>query len=211
MGSVQVQWLARLSDERRRRLTAYAELVLRYQRVTNLTGARTVEAFLLRHVHDAVRLREALPVAEGQSLLDVGSGAGLPGIPLAIAAPDLKVTLVERRLKRITFLRLVVSEIGLRNVRVIGTDLASPAARDHIQPHDLVVGQAVTQRDQFLRLVEAFVAPKGWVMLPQNEGQEESTAPPPQPFEALEAALLPRIDGRSPQRVLRFCKIVDAP
>jgi 16S rRNA (guanine527-N7)-methyltransferase len=72
-----------------------------------------------RHIEDALRGVAALPVGT-RSLCDLGSGAGLPGVPIAIARPDIDVTLAERRRARRAFLELVVDEVGLRNVTVCG-------------------------------------------------------------------------------------------
>lgn len=100
-----------------RRLNAYIELLLRANERMNLTRIQTREEAEVRHVGDALTL---LPlIASGrQRLADVGSGGGVPGIPLAIARPDLRVTLIESTRKKAAFLRDAIHELSLENVEV---------------------------------------------------------------------------------------------
>lgn len=94
---------------------AYAEILATIAVERGLIGPREVPRLWERHLLNCVALQEL--VAEGDRLVDVGSGAGLPGIPLAIARPDLQVTLVEPLLRRVTFLVETVASLGL-NVTV---------------------------------------------------------------------------------------------
>ena len=93
-------------------LTAYLELLAQWNRVFNLTGIRSREALVQRHVVESLTLG---PLLRGGRVADVGTGAGLPGIPLAITAPEREFTLIESRAKRVRFLRHVVSMLGLDN------------------------------------------------------------------------------------------------
>ncbi len=98
------------------KLLAYVELLERWNKAYNLTAVRDPEQMVSRHLLDSLAL---LPWLTGDSLLDIGSGAGLPGVPLAIARPDLEVTLLDSLGKRCRFLRQVRRELGLKNVRVV--------------------------------------------------------------------------------------------
>jgi len=98
------------------RLFAFAELLSRWNRVYNLSGAGSLDAIVTHHLLDSLAV---LPHVGGSRLIDVGTGAGLPGLPLAIACPGLAVTLLDASAKRIRFVRQAVIELGLGEVQVI--------------------------------------------------------------------------------------------
>ena len=123
------------------RLEAYERLVRRWNPRGNLVSRRDLERLRQRHVLDSLSL---LPWWRG-SLADVGSGAGFPGVPLAIARPEASVTLIERSERKVRFLNQVVIELGLPNVDVIETDLGHrrrPRSLDG-RVFDTVTGRAV--------------------------------------------------------------------
>jgi 16S rRNA (guanine527-N7)-methyltransferase len=97
------------------KLLAYLDLLAKWNRTYNLTAVRDPEDMVSRHLLDSLA---ALPFVQGQSLADLGSGAGLPGIPLAIARPDIAVTLVESNGKKARFLREAIRSLPLANVTV---------------------------------------------------------------------------------------------
>ena len=99
----------------RERLLAYVELVGKWQRIANLTGARHQRRFVSEQLVDCLAV---VPALERGSIVDVGSGAGLPGLVLAILRPDVVVTLVEPRAKRARFLTQAALELGLERVDV---------------------------------------------------------------------------------------------
>ncbi len=105
------QVAAKLFGDRLALARAYAEILSSIAVERGLIGPREVPRLWGRHLLNCVVLQEL--VAEGDSLVDVGSGAGLPGIPLAIARPDLQVTLVEPLLRRATFLVETIAALGL--------------------------------------------------------------------------------------------------
>lgn len=96
-------------------LQAYAALLAKWSRVYNLTAIREPDRIVTHHLLDSLAV---LPFVEGPRLADIGAGAGLPGIPLAIAAPALRVTLVESNDKKCAFLAQARAELGLGNVTV---------------------------------------------------------------------------------------------
>ena len=105
--------------EVRERLLAYTEEVLRWGRRINLTGVTRAEDFITGHVLDAVAVLPHLGINPGDAWADVGTGAGLPGIPLALLTPESQWTLVEPRAKRWTFLVHAAHHLGLANVQVL--------------------------------------------------------------------------------------------
>ena len=103
-----------LSDEAVQQLLAYVSLLQKWNKTHNLTAVRDEEMLSL-HLLDSLAI---LPMLSGKRVLDVGSGGGLPGIPLAIASPDMTFTLVDSNRKKTSFLRQVVLELQLPNVLV---------------------------------------------------------------------------------------------
>ncbi|QQS54184.1 MAG: 16S rRNA (guanine(527)-N(7))-methyltransferase RsmG [Candidatus Competibacteraceae bacterium] len=98
------------------RLAVFLSLLERWNRAYNLTAVRDPEAMVVRHVLDSLSI---LPWLEGMRVLDVGSGAGLPGIPLAIVRPDCEFVLLDSNGKRTRFMNQVVAELKLANVSVV--------------------------------------------------------------------------------------------
>ncbi|MDU0479525.1 16S rRNA (guanine(527)-N(7))-methyltransferase RsmG [Staphylococcus chromogenes] len=102
--------------------------------VRGFIGPREVPRLWERHILNCAVLAEAIPA--GASVADIGSGAGLPGIPLAIARPDLKITLIEPLLKRSVYLGEVKEALGLSNVTVIRGRAEEKAVREEVAPVD---------------------------------------------------------------------------
>lgn len=104
-------------------------------------GPREVPRLWERHLINCAVVAEVMP--QGATLIDVGSGAGLPGIPLAIARPDLKITLIEPLLKRSTYLNEVVDLLGLDNVTVIRGRAEEGSVKKAVKGADIVTSRAV--------------------------------------------------------------------
>ncbi|TRX60429.1 MULTISPECIES: 16S rRNA (guanine(527)-N(7))-methyltransferase RsmG [Corynebacterium] len=104
-------------------------------------GPREVPRLWERHLINCAVVAEVMP--QNATLIDVGSGAGLPGIPLAIARPDLKITLIEPLLKRSTYLNEVVDLLGLDNVTVIRGRAEEGPVKKQVQGADIVTSRAV--------------------------------------------------------------------
>jgi 16S rRNA (guanine527-N7)-methyltransferase len=95
----------------------YLLLIEKWNKIHNLTAIRNLQDMLYQHVMDSLAV---LPYINGPQIIDVGSGAGLPGMPIALARPDWQVSLVESNQKKASFLQQVKIELALRNVEVIG-------------------------------------------------------------------------------------------
>ena len=106
----------------RARLDAFGGLLRRWNRVYNLVGRRDIEHLESRHIQDSLTL---VPWIRGTRIADAGSGAGFPGVPLAIVGGDWTVTLVERSARKARFLRQVLIELALENATVVEEDVHS--------------------------------------------------------------------------------------
>ncbi|MCB2427073.1 16S rRNA (guanine(527)-N(7))-methyltransferase RsmG [Methylophaga pinxianii] len=105
-----------LSEEQHTLLLDYLALLHKWNKVYNLTSVRDPQTMLTRHIMDSLSL---IPYLQCNNLLDVGSGAGLPGIPLAICFPQMAVTLLDSNIKKTRFLQQVKAELKLNNVTVV--------------------------------------------------------------------------------------------
>ena len=174
-------------------LLRLAALLERWAQRINLSSHRDVEAIVGRLILDAAALARCLPPASG--LVDLGSGAGFPGLPIAVLRPECAVLLVEAREKRHHFQRAAVRELGLRNVDA----LCGRAEQLEVQPRELAIGQAMAKPAQALRWLKPWVRIGGWLALPGGE------APPqvdPQPDVSLERIAEYLVPGGGPRRTL---------
>ena len=108
----------------------YSELLLTWNERMNLTALTAPEDVAVKHIVDSLSAYDAPLFARAKSLIDVGTGAGLPGIPLAIYAPEIEVTLMDALQKRVRFLTEVIEQLGLKNVVCVHAR-AEAAARMH--------------------------------------------------------------------------------
>jgi len=150
---------------------AYAHRLATDGVVRGLIGPRESPRLWERHILNCAVVTEAVP--EGAQVCDIGSGAGLPGIPMALARPDLRVTLVEPLLRRTTFLEEVVADLGLENVEVVrGRAEDLHGARTF----DVVTSRAVAPLPKLLRWSLPLVRPGGLVLAMKASSATEEVA-----------------------------------
>jgi 16S rRNA (guanine527-N7)-methyltransferase len=106
----------RLTQEQQSRLLAFIALLVKWNRVYNLTSVRNAQDMLIRHIIDSLSI---LPYVQGVRIIDVGAGAGLPGIPLAIAKPECRFVLLDSNRKKTRFMQQAKTELSLGNVEVV--------------------------------------------------------------------------------------------
>lgn len=128
---------------------AYHHLLATDGIVRGLIGPREVPRLWDRHVLNCAVIEEAIP--EASYVVDIGSGAGLPGLALAIARPDLRICLVEPLLRRATFLSDAVDSLGLENVRVVRGRAEEKAVRDQVGEADVVTSRAVAPLERLVK------------------------------------------------------------
>jgi 16S rRNA (guanine527-N7)-methyltransferase len=153
------------------KLLAYVALLDKWNHTYNLTAIRDPERMLTHHLLDALVTLAHLPQTRALRLIDVGSGGGLPGVPLAIVRPDWHITLLDSKQKKTTFLRQVAAELRLRHVAV-----ATSRVEDYAPevPFDVAISRAFAELAPFVagarhlvRLGGHLVAMKG--AYPQGE------------------------------------------
>ncbi len=145
-----------LSAEQEQKLLAYVALIAKWNKVYNLTAVREPEAMVTQHLLDSLAVLPHLGAAK--SLVDVGAGAGLPGIPLAIARPDLQVTLSDSNHKKTTFMQQACVELGLTNAKVVCERVERVQLPEKA---DAVISRAFSDLKEFARLAAHLLAPGG--------------------------------------------------
>lgn len=151
---------------------AYAEALATTGVERGLIGPREVPRLWDRHLLNCVALQELVP--DGLELADIGSGAGLPGLPLAIARPDLSVFLVEPLLRRVVWLREVVQALGLSNVEIIRG--RANAVAETGRTFDVVTARAVAPLTGLLELCLPLVRPGGELLAMKGDSASQELA-----------------------------------
>jgi 16S rRNA (guanine527-N7)-methyltransferase len=145
-----------LSPEIRQKLLDYVALVQKWNKVYNLTAVRDSDKMLTHHLLDSLAV---VPhIATVKTILDVGSGAGLPGIPLALALADTRVTLLDSNHKKAAFLNQALIELQLGNAEVVCERVEKYQQK---QLFDMVISRAFSDLPEFVALAGRLVAPGG--------------------------------------------------
>lgn len=143
-------------------LSKYTEIVRRWAQKVNLVSQEDLPAFSERHILPALALCHIVQALPHKWLLDVGSGAGLPGIPLAIALPLSEVTLIESRRRRANFLRHVVRTLRLTNVTVVCQRVEAWTPTHNF---DIIMSRAVTDLASLALMASHCLHPAGLLLV----------------------------------------------
>jgi len=131
-----------LNDNQLEQLNKYYELLVEWNEKFNLTNITDKEQVFLKHFYDSLTLSKVVDLKQEESLCDIGTGAGFPGLVLKIVFPNLRVILVDSLNKRIEFLKEVIKELKLDNIEVYH-DRAEEFAKSNIEKYDIVTARAV--------------------------------------------------------------------
>lgn len=148
----------------------YAEILAGAGVERGLIGPREVDRLWDRHLLNSAAIGELLP--QNARVADIGSGAGLPGIPLALARPDLRVTLIEPLLRRSDFLREVIEELEI-DVTVVRGRAEARAVREEVGEMDAVTSRAVASLDKVAKWSMPLLRPGGEMLAIKGERAEE--------------------------------------
>ena len=156
-----------ITEEQLNKLETYYEMLIEYNKVMNLTGITEKEEVYLKHFYDSLTINKIIDLKEVNTLCDLGSGAGFPGIVLKIVFPNIKITLVDSLNKRINFLNEVIAKLNLGNIEAIHSRIEDYSLL-HNEEYDVVTARAVAPINILLelgvRLVKVgkyFIAMKG--------------------------------------------------
>ena len=159
-----------VSPERQQSLSDYLALLAKWNKVYNLTAVRDPLEMVTLHLLDSLSV---LSYIDGKSLLDVGSGGGLPGIVLAICLPDLQVTTIDTVQKKAIFMRQVKGELGLGNLQVVNARVEEYEA----EPFELIISRAFSDLDLFMALSQHLLAEGGcWLAMKGVSPQQDLEA-----------------------------------
>lgn len=157
-----------VNDQQRTRLEAYAGLLRTRAIPLGLVSATDEHRLMERHIADSLRGAACLQ-PNARRVVDLGSGAGLPGIPLAVAEPDRALLLVERKARAVAFLELVVEELDLANVRVIPRPIESL----EVEEADACLARALAPLRRAWGLAASILAPTGCLVYWAGRGWSE--------------------------------------
>lgn len=174
-------WGLRITPEQTALMQAHFRLLLETNRHTNLTSITDPTDAAVKHYADSLALLawSAGVDTDGWSVLDIGTGAGLPAVALAVMRRDWRITAIEATRKKVEFVQRAVDELGIANLRVEHAHSREWATQDRF---DVVVARAVSKLAPFLRTAARFVSEHGWLVsykaqpLDENEHKDAQRA-----------------------------------
>lgn len=189
-----------LDESQRAKLLQYVALLDKWNKAYNLTAVRDPERMIGLHILDSLSVHSHLP--RGPTLIDVGTGAGLPGIPLAIARVDLQVSMLDAIAKKTTFVRQAAAELGLANATVLTerVEKYQPANQ-----YDVVISRAFAELKDFVDGAAHLCADSGRLLAMKGVHPHDEIARLPASFVVEEVIPLnvPSVEGQRHLVVIR--------
>lgn len=173
--SVLADWKITFSDLQQEQLTIYYEMLMEKNKVMNLTAIAEFEDVIEKHFLDSISIAQFIDMTKDVSLIDLGTGAGFPGLPLKIIFPNINITLADSLNKRILFLDEVIDALDLKNIRTVHGRAEELAMKpEHREQYDLCVSRAVANLSSLSEYCIPFVKLGGqFVSYKSNEIEEE--------------------------------------
>ena len=185
-----------LTEKQYEQFDKYYELLVEWNKVMNLTGITEYEEVNEKHFIDSLSIVKVIDVNKVNSVIDVGTGAGFPGIPLKIAFPHLKITLLDSLNKRIKYLNTVIEELGLEDIQTIHGRAEDFARKEeHREQYDLAVSRAVANLSTLSELCVPYVK-VGGMFIPYKSGEIED--------EVKEAQTAIKVLGGKQKEIVKF-------
>ncbi|EBB3949110.1 16S rRNA (guanine(527)-N(7))-methyltransferase RsmG, partial [Salmonella enterica subsp. enterica serovar Agona] len=176
-----------LTDHQKTLLAAYVDMLHKWNKAYNLTSVRDPNEMLVRHILDSIVVA---PYLQGQRFIDVGTGPGLPGIPLAIVLPDAHFTLLDSLGKRVRFLRQVQHELKLENITPVQSRVEAYPSEP---PFDGVISRAFASLNDMVSWCHHLPGEKGrfYALKGQLPGDEIASLPDNFSVESVEKLRVP--------------------
>ena len=160
-----------LSDLQVEKLLQYLDVLLKWNKVHNLCANATYDHMVAYHLLDSISVAGSID-CNGKNIIDVGTGAGLPGIPLAITTPSCNITLLDSKAKKIAFLNHVVNVLGLHNVRVQLSRVENYLPSEPNSEFDIVLSRAFASLTDFVKLSARLCSATGSLVAMKSDPDE---------------------------------------
>ena len=213
-----------LSDKQAGQFVTYYEMLVEKNKVMNLTAITDFSEVVDKHFVDSASIvmlgnnekskKVTALLSSGGRMLDLGTGAGFPGVPLKVLFPDLKITLMDSLNKRLVFLDEVIAELGLKNIVTCHARAEEFAVKpEYREQYDIVVSRAVANLSLLSELCLAFVKPGGFFVPYKAGGSEEEISSASKAIAVMGGKLVEKLKFTLPEteleRVIPFIKKVE--
>ncbi|EDW0110950.1 16S rRNA (guanine(527)-N(7))-methyltransferase RsmG [Salmonella enterica] len=192
-----------LTDHQKTLLVAYVDMLHKWNKAYNLTSVRDPAEMVVRHILDSIVVA---PYLQGQRFIDVGTGPGLPGIPLAIVLPDAHFTLLDSLGKRVRFLRQVQHELRLENITPVQSRVEAYPSEP---PFDGVISRAFASLNDMVSWCHHLPGEKGRFYALKGQLPEDEIASLPDEFsvESVEKLRVPQLEGERHLVIIKSNKV----
>ncbi|EAO7472169.1 16S rRNA (guanine(527)-N(7))-methyltransferase RsmG [Salmonella enterica] len=192
-----------LTDHQKTLLVACVDMLHKWNKAYNLTSVRDPNEMLVRHILDSIVVA---PYLQGQRFIDVGTGPGLPGIPLAIVLPDAHFTLLDSLGKRVRFLRQVQHELKLENITPVQSRVEAYPSEP---PFDGVISRAFASLNDMVSWCHHLPGEKGrfYALKGQLPGDEIASLPDNFSVESVEKLRVPQLEGERHLVIIKSNKV----
>lgn len=192
-----------LTDHQKTLLVAYVDMLHKWNKAYNLTSVRDPAEMVVRHILDSIVVA---PYLQGQCFIDVGTGPGLPGIPLAIVLPDAHFTLLDSLGKRVRFLRQVQHELKLENITPVQSRVEAYPSEP---PFDGVISRAFASLNDMVSWCHHLPGEKGRFYALKGQLPEDEIASLPDDFsvESVEKLRVPQLEGERHLVIIKSNKV----